>query len=269
VGSLLRTENRVQLVASDIEGLVSCASVPHFSPNMNVFKRVKSLPYIAPKEGDRQNRAEKRCAQMTQAILRNQEEGTEHNLTSGLTAICDQLTAHYKVKTAFVSIVTGAKWVQFIAASGMDLELTPGSKPPVSGGLHFGHYCCHRELPIIVLNALDNWRCNQHPLVTGAPNIRFYAGHPITIAHHDGLTFLGTLCIVDDKPRESFLLDECSLLEQLSTDVSSLLMTIPDLRAASISDIRRLSIRSDDPTDDPNLLENQFADLLAPEYCPN
>lgn len=38
----------------------------------------------------------------------------------------------------------------------------------------------------------------QHPLVTGGPRIRFYAGHPLSTP--DGWR-IGSLCIIDDQPR--------------------------------------------------------------------
>lgn len=47
-------------------------------------------------------------------------------------------------------------------------------------------------------DALDDPRFASHPLVTGAPQVRFYAGALLTTA--DGLP-LGTLCVMDPAPR--------------------------------------------------------------------
>lgn len=62
-------------------------------------------------------------------------------------------------------------------------------------------FCGHTILGdkiLIVEDTVKDFRFMDNPLVTGEPHIRFYAGCPLNIG--EGLK-LGTLCIIDSKPR--------------------------------------------------------------------
>lgn len=61
-----------------------------------------------------------------------------------------------------------------------------------------GHVVCNGNA-MVVADAVNDKRFADNPLVTGSEQIRFYAGHPV--AAPDG-NIIGTLCIIDRKPRE-------------------------------------------------------------------
>lgn len=89
-------------------------------------------------------------------------------------------------------------------------------------------FCAHAiqtEDTFVVPDATQDERFHDNPLVTGGPDIRFYAGSRITTP--DGF-HLGTLCVIDTKPRD-FPPEQQRVLEALARQVSRLL----DLRQAA------------------------------------
>lgn len=96
----------------------------------------------------------------------------------------------FKVPIALVSLVTQDKqW--FKSRQGLNAAET-------SRQISFCGHAILSDSPFIVPNAVKDPDFRDNPLVSGPPNIRFYAGQPL---HFDGFR-IGTLCIIDTKPRQ-------------------------------------------------------------------
>ena len=62
--------------------------------------------------------------------------------------------------------------------------------------------------PFVVADARLDPRFAGSPFVTGAPNIRFYAGVPVRVQRPGGdPVTVGTLCVLDARPREPTPID--------------------------------------------------------------
>ncbi|NNE36001.1 MAG: GAF domain-containing protein, partial [Rhodothermales bacterium] len=90
-------------------------------------------------------------------------------------------------------------------------------------------FCGHTILSdqiMIVGDAADDERFCDNPLVTGNPEIRFYAGCPLSAPNGQRV---GTLCLIDNKPR-GMTPDELQLLQQIGKMVEEELVIAEFLR---------------------------------------
>ncbi|MCD2518459.1 GAF domain-containing sensor histidine kinase [Massilia sp. G4R7] len=98
--------------------------------------------------------------------------------------------ALFGVPMAFVTLVDSERnW--FKSRVGLDLDAIPRSFA----------FCARAILErdvLVIEDAGSDPRYADNPYVTGAPHVRFYAGHPL--ATPDG-SCLGTLCVLDTAPR--------------------------------------------------------------------
>lgn len=149
-----------------------------------------------------------------------------------------------KVPVALISLVDrDRQW--FKSRVGLPVRETPREHA----------FCAHAldsDTLLVVGDARQDERFAGNPLVTGDPNIRFYAGAPLRTA--DGLT-LGTICVIDDQPRPALTPEE----EEALRDLSAMVMAHIEARRAvgylhpvtSLSNRFRFLADADALSDDP------------------
>ena len=118
-------------------------------------------------------------------ILDTPTEKELDELAQIASAICD-------TPISLISLIDqDRQW--FKASVGLDVKETPREDSFCQHALH------NPEEVLVVENSLQDQRFKENPLVLGDPHIRFYAGAPLQTPTGN---VLGTLCIIDNKPRK-------------------------------------------------------------------
>jgi GAF domain-containing protein len=101
-----------------------------------------------------------------------------------------QARDRFRVSSSSIALITG------------DRQIIKSVIGPIGQDLQRDNALCSRTIKanrtLIITDATTDPDYRDHPLVTGGPHIRFYAGHPLSTA--DGWR-IGTLCVIDDQPR--------------------------------------------------------------------
>ena len=102
--------------------------------------------------------------------------------------------------------------------------------------ISFCGHAINQDGLFIIPDALEDERFADNPLVTDAPNIRFYAGYPLKL--RQGIN-LGTLCLIDSEPK---ILDEED--QQLLRDLGAMIeQEIRSIQLATLDELTLISNR--------------------------
>lgn len=141
----------------------------------------------------------------TLGILDTTEETVYDDVVRLAADVCE-------VPISLVSLVDrDRQW--FKAKHGLDVSETP----------RCAAFCAHAILDhnrlLIIEDATKDRRFADNPLVTGSPNIRFYAGVPLCI---DPELPIGTLCVISDQSKQ-LSGKQLSMLKMLGSHLESIL----------------------------------------------
>lgn len=162
------------------------------------------------------NEAQRLSALLACNVLDTPPEEGFDDLTRLARKLCD-------TPIALISLLDeNRQW--FKSRVGLDATQTPRDAA-------FCGYAILQQGPMVIEDARNDERTHDNPLVAGPPGIRFYAGVPLLV---EGGLPLGTLCVIDTKPRKAsraMLEDLASLARQAACQLE-LRRTIATVREA-------------------------------------
>lgn len=160
-----------------------------------LFMEIFSLPFEELK-----NEKARLAALHEQNILDTDSEEEFDSIVKVASFICG-------TPISLISLVdTNRQW--FKSKIGLDLNETPRN-------VSFCSLAIEQDKMMEIYDAREDARFKHNPLVTGDPNIRFYAGAPLIT--QKGFK-IGTLCVIDSVPRK-LSQDQKDCLETLSRQI--------------------------------------------------
>ncbi|MEN0117763.1 MAG: EAL domain-containing protein [Agrobacterium cavarae] len=131
----------------------------------------------------------------------------------------------FNVPTSLISFVEqDVQW--FVAQTGFEPCET-------SRDVSFCAHAIEGSEVLVVPNALNDVRFASNALVTGEPRIRFYAGAPLVTSNGN---VLGSLCVIDQKPRQDFTLEDEETLRGLAK------LAMDQMEVKRLSEMRRAAL---------------------------
>nr|WP_299307323.1 diguanylate cyclase [uncultured Croceicoccus sp.] len=159
-----------------------------------------------------------RLTALAELAILDSEEEEEFDAVTRLTA------SIFGVHSAAVSLIDKHRqW--FKARHNIALKETPREVA------FCDHVVAHRK-GMVVRDTHRDARFVKNPLVTGAPHIRFYAGAPLYLRSGH---CVGSLCVIDGRPRHDFDADKFELLHHFAAIVSELIEARKSRREADIA----------------------------------
>lgn len=114
----------------------------------------------------------------------------------------------------------------FKSCFGVDVSETPRE-------IAFCDHTIRSSNVMVIPDMTQDPRFAANPLVTGPPFVRFYAGAPLLLKGRDAI---GTICVVDDKPRDGLSDTEVAALIDLAE------MVVAEIENAETSRARELTL---------------------------
>jgi len=153
------------------------------------------------------------------AVLDTLSEPEFDDITLLASQICE-------VPIALISFVDGdLQWFK----SRVGIEATETARD-----ISFCGHAIHGSALFEINNAQEDIRFFDNPLVTGAPNIRFYAGMPLVTEEGHAL---GTLCVIDQRPR--------TLTDQQKASLAALARQVMKLLESRIS-VKKMALLTEE-----------------------